>query len=179
MEKSEKNNIKAKAYKQALQNFEISFVEFLNEPTFGNYLECKIAKNAFLSCQKNLNPSKQVNEILQGINKNKFRCVNFKEIPYFEEMIKIREEREIASTKLINYLQNYEKNAKKEGKKIKHNYSHLLIDVVDHLDEIELATTVGRKFPKESYIKLPAPSNLRLTDLAKLKEYYIEFNTQL
>ena len=175
MEKTEKNKIKAKAYNQALQNFEISYLQFLQEPTLGNYIECKTAQEAFLNCQKNCLSNKTVKEFLDGVQKNNYRCFAFDNIKYFDEMIEIRKEREISSRKLMNYLVAYENNAKKMGKKIKHNYSDLFINFIDTLDEIELATKVGRKFPKESYVKLPAPSNLKLTDLKRLTDYEVEF----
>lgn len=176
MEKSKKDKIKAKAYKQALQNFEISYLQFLQDPTFGNYLECKTAQDAFLNCQKNCISNKIVKDFVSGIQKNKYKCFAFNEIEYFEEMIKIRNERDIDSTKLINYLLAYENKAKKLGKKTKYNYAYLLIDFVDQLDEVELATKVGKRFPKESYITLPSPSKLKLTDLKQLTNYQIEFN---
>lgn len=177
MEKKKKQMIKSTVYKKTLQNFERSYINFLNDPILENYIEVKDCQKAFLEC-KNTCLSKKEKEVLDGMLKKHYSCYSFAEIEKFEEILKIREERDIETMKLINYVLRYEAEAHRLGKKTKANYSEILIDYLDKLDEIELNTKVGKRFPKESYEKLPTPSKLKLSDLLKLKDFNPDLNKE-
>ena len=178
MEENKKAHIKSTVFKQALNNFERNYNHFLKLPTLENYIEVKIAQKSFDECQKNC-ISKNQKEMLDIVLKHKYQCFNFKKISKFEEILNLRAEREISATKLINYLQNYEQQAKKLNKKLKYNYSAMLIEYIDKLNEVELNTLANQNFPVQSYIKLPTPSKLKLTDIKKLNDSKLENNFEL
>ncbi|MGN1213170.1 MAG: hypothetical protein ACI4TZ_03915 [Christensenellales bacterium] len=169
MEDNKKAVIKSAIFKQALKNFERSYLNFLDEPTLENYIETKTAQSSFLECRNNCLNKKQ-QELVDVSLKDRYRCFSFKEISQFEEILKIRSEREALAIQIANSLIKYEQNAKKMGKKPKADYFTIFIDFIDNLNAIELQTKVNTPFPKASYIKLPVPSKLKLSQLRKLAD---------
>lgn len=175
MKTQEKENIKSTVYKQALKNFERNYLHFLKLPTLENYIEVKLAKKAYLDCYNNC-LKKNMQDVISGIVKNRYKCFSFEQIPKFEEVLMLRAERKSASIKIITHLQNYEHQAKKMGKKLKCEYSNLLIEFLDKLDHVELNTKVDQKFPKATYVSLPTPSKIKLSEIRRLKDYEPELN---
>ena len=167
MEDNKKAIIKSTIYKQALKNFERSYVEFLKKQTLENYIDVKTAQTSFWECKSNCLNKKQ-QEITDVALRNKYKCFSFKKISQFEEIIKLRAEREIKANKIANYLLKYEQNAKKLGKKLKADYFAMFIKYIDKLNALELKTKVDMPFPKASYIKLPALNELKLSQIKKL-----------
>ncbi|MGN1222428.1 MAG: hypothetical protein ACI4TT_04265 [Christensenellales bacterium] len=167
MENNKKAIIKSTIYKQALNNFERSYLEFLKEQTLENYIDVKTAQTSFLECKNNCLSKKQ-QECVDNALKDKYQCFSFKEIQQFEEIIKLRSEREVSATQIANYLVKYEQDAKKLGKKLKADYFTMFVKYIDNLNAVELQTKVGMPFPKASYIKLPALNELKLSQIKKL-----------
>ena len=175
MEDNKKAIIKSTIYKQALKNFERSYLNFLKNPTLENYIDVKTAQTSFFECRNNCLNKKQ-QELIDVALKNRYQCFSFKEISQFEEIIKLRSERDAQATKIANYLLKYEQKSKKLGKKPKADYSTMFIDFIGNLNELELQTKVGANLPKASYIKLPSLSQLKLSSLKKLIDDQTELN---
>lgn len=179
-EQNKKLKIALELYKYATQNYNTCCEEYAKEPVLKNYIKVKKSNAEMLNSKTNyLCLAKKLNEVSQENDvESKLNPKPFAEIEKFETVIALREERFAQGLDLINYLNKYDKKARKEGKTLKADYVTILIDFLDDLDEIELATKVDRKFPKESYIKLPSISKLKLTYIKNLKETYMDLNSE-
>ena len=175
MNKKDKENIKSTIYKRALKDFERNYMHFLKKPTLENYIEVKNAQQAYLDCQIQC-VNENIKSVVDGILKTQYKCFEFKKIEKFEEILKLRDERNKSATKILLYLTQQEEKAKKMGKQIRYEYSAILLDFLCKLDDVELNTYVDKKFPKVSYIKLPSPSKIKLLEIRKLKDYELELD---
>ena len=172
MEKIDGSNELLELLKTVVQSNKL-YNNYLADPTLKNYIEVKKSIEKYKALLVAMGSVRFDDEVVNDtLSKTDF--LNFKTVKSFEEIIKLREEREQVASRTINFLQHYEKCAHLEGKKLKCCYSAIFMDFIEHLDDIELSTRVGNAFPQVSYKKLPTPSQSILSKIKKLENYDIE-----